>query len=123
MSISLTRSMVLFENIELSEQETQDITRFEKSFGTAWAERMLNQKRARKYLEQVCEPVPNKCSRATPYRCYVEGTDTYRRKDGLPIRDDDIAALRAIDNGQSNIVRVSVSGMEMTHSWVCDSSD
>jgi hypothetical protein len=123
MRIPMTRSMILFENIDLSEKETKDITQYEKSFGKAWTERMLRQKRARKYLDEVCEPVKEKCSRATPYRCYVEGTDTYRRKDGLPIRDDDLEALRAIDNGQSNIVRASASGMEMTHSWVCDSSD
>lgn len=111
-----------FESIVLSETETQEITRF-KSFGEDWIARALRQKRARKYLGNICELVKEKSTYGQPYRCCSTGNEVYRRKDNQPIQEDDLAALRAIDNGQENSVSLAASGMEMTHRWLCDSSD
>lgn len=122
MSIDLSRSMILFENIELTDEETESVTRYEKSFGRSWVERCLQQKRARKYLDTICDLVKEQSSYATPYNCCRTGYEVYRRKDGLPIRDDDLVALRAIDKGQENSVTLSQNGMEMAHRWLCDSS-
>lgn len=112
-----------FETIELSSQEEFEITRFSKSFGAEWVQRMIAQKKARKYLETYCELIKEESTYSEPYRCYAEGTDIYRRKDGLPIADDDVAALKVLDNGQVNVVKCDVNGMKMSHYWVCDSSD
>lgn len=123
MSLVFNKSMVMFENIELGADEMQRFAKDERDFGIEWATRCKRQKQAKKYMAEFCEPVEDKCTYAQPYRCCATGSEVYRRKDGLPIRDDDLAALCAIDKGQENSVSLSDSGMEMTHRWLCDSSD
>lgn len=111
-----------FEQMELSDKETQEITRYTKSFGINWVNRSLTHAKAQKYLATYCELLKEKSSYGTPYNCCSTGYEIYHRKDGMPIHEDDLIALRAIDKGQENAVTLLQGGMEMSHKYLCDSS-
>lgn len=56
-------------------------------------------------------------------RCYNKGTHKVRRKDGEPLGELDIRAIKSIRYGQGHGVTVDESGMFASVSWSCDSSD
>lgn len=111
-----------FMSIQLTEVEICNIARY-KSFGQKWIDGCIRQAKANKYVEKHCEIVKEKTSYGNPYNCCRTGKQVYKRKDGQLIQDADFEALKAIDLGQENTFIKSDDGMEMTHKWLCDSSD
>lgn len=55
--------------------------------------------------------------------CYRSGKDRFRRKDGLPISQEDIRAVDRRRIGQGHHVRGNPGDMEIIHEWAVDSSD
>ena len=55
--------------------------------------------------------------------CLQRGKDGYVRKDGMPITQDDMDTIGAVDNGQYNIVEGKVGDLEVFQVWECDSGD
>lgn len=114
--------MFAFEAIELTKEETESTTRFEKSFGTKWVKESLFAQRAKKWAATHLEVV-KRDGRTNGWRCYAEGEIIYKRKDGNPITQDDIDALNHFSFGQGNDIRGKVGDATVEQRWICDSSD
>jgi len=107
------------QDIELSAEQVAEVTRYRKSFGAEYVAACLDARRASIYVERELEEVGRNVSSRM---CFSAGTITFRRKDGGPITDEDVAALEAIPRGQENHVR-SRAVDHVTIYFACDSGD
>lgn len=111
-----------FTEMPLSEWQAEQIEGYRKSNDNKYAEYVVKQFQADNYIQEIFEKVPEQ-SKYSSSNCWHEGHSVYRRKDGLPITQDDIDVLNTRVFGQTNIVRGNVGDMTIAHDWVCDSSD
>jgi hypothetical protein len=107
--------------INLTEKEKADYERYGKSWGEDWVSKALDHRRARIWIALNLNHV--NLERKRPYNCYNTGKDEYSRVDGEPLTQDDIDAVKFLDNGQMNKFTVSDDGMTIIHAWECDSGD
>lgn len=110
-------------NIKLPEEKKASLERHRKSFGDAWVEQALDAARATIYREENLVRDKEKSTSRSPYRCYSEGTTVWRRKDGQPITQDDIEAVKANRIGQGHTVIAAPGENVIVHKWFVDSSD
>ena len=112
--------MPLHENIDLPITEVFECIRYCNGT-TLDFERRLRVRQACRYIDQSFD-----IERSSEYeagRCYRKGSITYVRKDGQPITQDDLDALKLMDYGQVNIIEGKVGDPSVTHRYECDSSD
>lgn len=85
--------------------------------------RKIRSNRARLHRKNELEEYDVKSGNPYGWRCYFEGSSKFRRRDGKPLTEYDVEAVRLNVKGQGNQVKVSEDGMVAAHSWFCDSSD
>ena len=110
-----------YKDIELTEEENAYYDKF--SFGDAWIEKSKNWKKADKWLEQYCVKDNEHTWSKNRGRCYNVGNVRWVMRDGSPLTDDAIEAIKTKDLGQCNRFTVSDDGMHLDHYWECDTSD
>lgn len=107
-----------YHDIQLSEAEIAQQSKYKNSFGQDWVDRAIEYSKAIKYLELYFD-INRESIRAG--NCYYKGTFTYTRKDGGQISTADFEALQIMDHGQCNKRSISEDNMSMIHYWECDS--
>src|ERR1035437_5619926 len=109
---------MLFEQIKLGKKT---IAQYSNYWKDKQLEYTLKQEKARLYLKKTLRIVDS--SYATPYNCCNVGSETFARKDGNPITQDDYDALSVMDRGQENKLIGVVGDATIRYDWLCDSSD
>jgi hypothetical protein len=108
-----------FEFMELTPEEIETTKGYR--FSEEWIKASLYSQKAWKWIKEYLEEVKN-TSMTRGWRCYVEGTIIYKRKDGTSITGDDIAALKFTPLGQKNDIK-RLDDHHVQREWLCDSSD
>ena len=112
---------VSIEGMVLPEKELKDLASWTTSYGKESADRREYILKARLYSRTYLES--KELHRVTPFRCYNEGTDSWRRKDGKLLTQVDLDAISASGMGQGSKIIGKVGDLEVKHEWFIDSSD
>ena len=110
-----------YTDIILDAKEVERITQYEKDYGKAWVDKGIQQSQANKYIKLFLKDfeAPHY---GRPYNCCNTGWHKYVRIDGNSITQDDIDALKALDNGQENYVIGKAGDLFAIYEYMCDSS-
>lgn len=77
-------------------------------------------------IDDVLERVPEESNADSPfgrYRGYSLGKTTFKRKDGLPIQQEDLDLMNSERWGQRHDVIGKVGDLTARIEWECDSGD
>ena len=107
--------MAEFEQLELSEKDATMVNRYK------YGESFVRGLKARTWTDRYLIKVGGESHQ--PWNCCEKGWIALARKDGQPLTDDDIAAVKAVSLGQENSFVVSDDRMKIKHIYLCDSSD
>lgn len=110
----------IFEQIQLPKNEMDQIR---AHYPKHMYDEALRARKAVKYIEQYLVKDKERSKSKSVGRCCSEGDNYYSRKDGQPITEEDLAAMRCNYLGQVNAISVEPDGKVIKQHWLCDSGD
>jgi hypothetical protein len=110
-----------YQEIELTAAELGLIEEYRNAFGGDWVERQIDFSKGWKYIRTNLEQIS--ITSKKPRNCYIVVDRIYERKDGEPITEADLEALRRCDHGQIHEITVIDAGMKAHVHSECDSGD
>ena len=114
---------VEYKDIELTQDELEYIEKYGKNWSDDYKKRYMDDNKAARWVSEHCMRDEEHSWSKQTGRCIYEGNNRTVKKNGEPLTDDDIEAIKRAIYGQRNIFTVSEDKMYVDHFWECDSSD
>lgn len=112
-----------YKDFELSETKIKEFERYSAKWTEQQKANYLDGLRADYWVEENCVRDKENSWSEKRWNCYHVGSIRWVMKDGSPLSDDAIEAIKIMDHGQKNQFTVSEDGMYIDHYWECDSGD
>lgn len=120
-AVNCTKVDMNIKQMTLTDTEQKQIKDWAKNWGEDSANQRVYYLKCKSYIDEFL--TSTKISRGQPFNCYHEGKDSYCRKDGQPINEEDIKAITQSSPGQGSTIKGKAGDLNVIHEWFIDSSD